>query len=116
MAEELQIIYDTGATLTAKVYGNDDAVLATVAFAETPAASGTYVGDFPAIVAGDYEVEYFDGADVIGAHGGEGDKMDLVAAFAEVAKPFVGVDVPAVCEVTNTHRKECRIIGDAGWI
>src|SRR5690349_1302653 len=47
----------------------------------------------------------FDGANVFGAHRGKRDEMDLVAAFAEVAKPFVGVDVAAVCEVTNTHRK-----------
>lgn len=65
MSRELRIIYDPGATVTATLYNAATGASAIAAMVEGPA--GYYVGDFPTLPRGTYDVAYSDGQSMVGA-------------------------------------------------
>ncbi len=87
MARELRIFYTTGATLTGKLYVTSaDTLAGTVSMSEAPASSGRYVGTFPALAAGTYDVLYLQGSTQIGAE-------TLVWDGTAISEPATTADV-----------------------
>ena len=67
MANELKIFFDPSQAVTAQVYDETGTVVGTPAISESPAASGKYFGDMPALGAGTYTVVCSSGGYVVGS-------------------------------------------------